>query len=340
MSRAGGTRALWFTAPHTAELREEVVGGPARDEVQVDAIYSLVSAGTEMNVYRGQVASAAEIALPTIRGAFPFPIKFGYQVVGKVVVAGDESGFEPGDIVFCQHPHQERFTVEASVPITFRLPPDVPALNAVFSSLYRTAVNCLLDVPVRIGDCVAVSGLGIVGSFCAHLARKTAHKLLLIDPVPKRRELAQWIGADVAVDPEHVAEAVAELTDGRGVDVFIEASGAPPALQTAIRSIGVEGTIAAVAWYGTREVPLVLTPEFHFRRPRVVSSWVGMIGSGQQARWTPERQRQVALAGVATIDVARLVTHRFPFAEAAQAYQLIDSHSEETLAVVLDYAED
>jgi threonine dehydrogenase-like Zn-dependent dehydrogenase len=194
-------------------------------------------------------------------------------------------------------------------------------------------------VPVRVGECVAVSGLGIVGSFCAQLARKTAHRLLLVDPAPKRRELATWIGADAVVAPEDVAEAVAELTDGRGMDVFVEASGAPTALQTALRSIAVEGTIAAVAWYGTREVPLVLTPEFHFRRPRVVSSWVGMIGSGNQARWTAERQREVAFDAVAVLDVERLVTHRIPFADAPSAYELIDTHPEQTLGVLLDYEE-
>jgi len=333
------TRALWFTAPRTAELREEAVREPEAGEVQVQALCSLVSAGTEMNVYRGQVGSAAEVALPTVAGEFPFPIKYGYQVVGRVVVAGDASGYETGDRVFCQHPHQERFTVDARVPIVFPLPPAVPVLTAAFSSLYRTALNCLLDVPVRVGECVAVSGLGVVGSFCAHLARKTAGKLLLIDPAPRRRELAAWIGADAVVAPDEAPAAVAELSDGRGMDVIIEASGAPAALQAALRSIATEGTIAAVAWYGTREVPLVLTPEFHFRRPRIISSWVGMIGSGQQARWTPERQRAVALAGVGEIDVERLVTQRFAFADAPQAYELIDQHPEETLGVVLDYEE-
>ena len=334
-----GSRALWFAAPRTAELREEEVVAPAAGEVQVEAICSLVSAGTEMNVYRGQVGSEAEVGLPAVGGTFPFPIKFGYQVVGTVVAAGEGSGLAAGDRVFCQHPHQERFTLEARVPLVLALPPDVPPLAAAFSSLYRTALNCLLDVPVRVGECVAVSGLGVVGSFCAHLARKTAHRLLLVDPAPRRRELAAWIGADAVVHPDEVPGAVEELSDGRGVDVFVEASGAPAALQTAVRSIAVEGTIAAVAWYGTREVPLVLSPEFHFRRPRIVSSFVGMIGSGQQARWTPERQREVALAGVAGLDVERLVTHRFPFAEAPRAYELIDSHPEETLAVVLDYEE-
>jgi threonine dehydrogenase-like Zn-dependent dehydrogenase len=333
------TRALWFTAPRSAELREATVVEPRRNEVQVEAICSLVSSGTEMNVYRGQVGSAAEVALPTVEGTFPFPLKYGYQVVGRVVAAGEDSRFGTGDRVFCQHPHQERFTVDARVPIVFPLPPDLPPVKAAFSSLYRTALNCLLDVPVRVGECVAVSGLGVVGSFCAQLARKTAHKLLLVDPAPKRRELASWIGADAVVGPEDAAEAVEELSEGRGMDVFVEASGAPAALQTALRSIAVEGTIAAVAWYGTREVPLVLTPEFHFRRPRIVSSWVGMIGSGHQARWTPERQRAVAFAAVAAIDVERLVTHTIPFAEAPRAYELIDSHPEQTLAVLLDYEE-
>jgi threonine dehydrogenase-like Zn-dependent dehydrogenase len=64
-----------------------------------------------------------------------------------------------------------------------------------------------------------------------------------------------------------------------------------------------------------------------------------MIGSGNQARWTAERQREVAFAAVAELDVERLVTHTFPFRDAPQAYELIDTQPEQTLAVLLDYEE-
>src|SRR3546814_1630717 len=71
------------------------------------------------------------------------------------------------------------------------------------------------------------------------------------------------MGADAVVDPSEVASVVAELSQGRGVDTFIETSGAPPALQTAITNTGERGSVVVPAWYGTRPVSLSLSPEFH-----------------------------------------------------------------------------
>src|SRR5204862_310824 len=81
-------------------------------------------------------------------------------------------------------------------------------------------------------------------------------------------------------------DAVRELSDGRGADVAIEASGAPAALQSAIVATGQEGTIVAISFFGKKTVPLVLSPEFHYRRQRLISSQVSTIGSGLQPRWT------------------------------------------------------
>src|SRR3546814_18505463 len=92
-----------------------------------------------------------------------------------------------------------------------------------------------------VGEVVALSGLGIIGSLTAHLVRKSAGKLILIDPAAERRARSAWMGADAVVDPSEVASVVAELSQGRGVDTFIETSGAPPALQrSAERRLGNE----------------------------------------------------------------------------------------------------
>src|SRR5882757_6367413 len=100
-------RALWFTAPRQAELRAEEVGDPGPGEIVVRALSSLVSAGTEMQVYRGKVESEQLVNLPTTGGTFPFPIKFAYQIVGEVEEAGAGAGYAVGDRVFSYHPHQE-----------------------------------------------------------------------------------------------------------------------------------------------------------------------------------------------------------------------------------------
>lgn len=339
MENDRAARALWIIDKRSAELRDETLPatlGPM--DVLVRAECSLVSAGSEMNVYRGETSSAPEVVLPLMGGTLPFPVKYGYQVVGTVIEAGSASGHAVGERVFVRHPHQDLFAVDASSPtVLYAIPAGVEAERVAFVGLCRVALNCRLDAPVRVGDCVAVSGLGVIGSLCAHLARRTAHTLVAIDPLPQRRELAAWLHADATVAPEDAIAAIAELTNGRGVDVFIEASGAPPALQTGLDCTATEGTIVVPAWYGTRPVSLTLTPAFHFRRLRVISSFVGMIGSGLQPRWSWERQIGAALAELEDVPVASLITHRVPFAEAPRAYSLIDERPVETLGVLLDY---
>src|SRR5687767_7501212 len=80
--------ALWLTAPRTAELRREVVPPPGPGEVRVRAIASALSQGTELLVYRGEVSPDLPLDLPTLRGSFAFPIKYGYASVGRIADVG------------------------------------------------------------------------------------------------------------------------------------------------------------------------------------------------------------------------------------------------------------
>jgi 2-desacetyl-2-hydroxyethyl bacteriochlorophyllide A dehydrogenase len=331
----GTARGLWFASPRAAELRSEAVEPPGENEILVRALYSLVSSGTETNVYRGEAVSALEVGLPTRKGEFPFPIQFGYQVVGRVETAGANAEYADGDLVFCQHPHQDRFVV--STDFVYPVVEGLSPRTAAFSNLCNVALNCHLDVPVRIGDCCVVSGLGTIGTFAAHLARRTAGTLVLVDPLAARRRFAQSVGADAVVAPADAAAAIAELSRSRGADVYIEASGAPAALQAAVESTGVEGTVAVISYYGSRRVELTLSPQFHLRRQRIVSSMVGMVGSGLQPRWDKRRQMETAMQLVAGLDVESMITHELPFRLAPEAYGLIDAGADDTLGVLLDY---
>jgi len=339
VSGAGGrpARALWFEAARTAVVRDEVARDPGPGEVQVEAVCSLVSAGSELAAYRGELPADADVGIESVEGSFRFPVKFGYQVIGRVVETGPCTRLGVGDRVFAQHPHQDRFTLRDDERTLFRLPDELDPARAAFIGLYRVALNCLHDVPVRPGDCVAVSGLGVVGTFCAHLAAKVAGSLVLVDPAPGRRALASWIGADALVEPQEAREAVRALSDGRGTDVFIEASGAPGALQVAIDCSATEGTIGVVSWYGTRPVVLDLGSRFHTARLRLVSSWVGLVATEASRRWTVARQRAAACRELARLDVDRLVTHTVAFEDAPSAYALCDRSPDEALGVLLEY---
>ena len=329
---------VWFTAPRTAELRAEEVAPPAAGELQVRAIRSMVSPGSEMNLYRGE-GNLPGLYSTTAVGQLPFPIKFGYEIVGEVRAVGSGvSGWQVGDLAFCAHPHQDFFNLPADGQAAMPLPTRTDPRTAVFSALFRTSLNSLLDTPVRPGDRVAVSGLGLVGLFCAYLARSAASRLVVIDPLPERRRSADWVRADAVVDPAEAGTAIHELTDGRGVDLFIEASGNPRALQLGLETTGAGGSINATAWYGTRRAELQLSPEFHLRRQRILSSQIRGLAEGQHAGWDNQRALAYAIEEVEKIGPGRLITHELPFEQAPDAYRLIDRTPELTLGVHLTYA--
>lgn len=325
-------RAVWFDGPRQAALRTEAIASPAGNEILVRSIHSLVSAGSEIALYKGE-GNLPDLLLPTARGTLPFPVKFAYQTVGEVLEAGADSGYAPGDKVFAGHPHQDVFTIAAGM--CNRIPDDIDPLRAQFAGMFGVAHQVHLQCPVRPGEIVAISGLGLIGQFAAFLARLSAGRLILIDPLALRRQQSAWIGADAVVGPEDAAEAIAALSGELGVDKFIETSGAPPALQTAIDNTATLGTIAVPAWYGTRPVHLSLSPQFHLRSLKIVS--IHSFNLDEDNRWDQPRKFRVAFDFLRLIDVNPLISHRIPFERAPEAYRLLAEHPETAMAVLLTH---
>lgn len=323
--------AVWFTGPGRIELRDAPVREPGDGEITVRATRSLISAGTEMLVYRGETMPGDRMP-PTSEGRFPFPTKYGYQVVGRVIAAGPGSGYAEGDRVFARHPHQDVFTIAAQPTLVARIPDGVTDESATFLNLTRVALTGVLDVPVRPTEVVAVFGQGIVGMMCARIAGRGAGAVVVADPFPARRELALGYGVDAAVDPRDVAAAVAGLSHGRGADVVYEASGAPAALQSAIEIAADRGEVVAISFYGRREVALRLAPEFHFRRLRITSSQMT-----DQPRWDWARRTEASFRLLERMSTDRMVSATVPFVRAAEAYELVDSDPAHVLGVLLDY---
>jgi 2-desacetyl-2-hydroxyethyl bacteriochlorophyllide A dehydrogenase len=324
-------QGLWFTGVRRTELRAAAVREPGPNEVLVRAVASLISAGTEMLIYRGET-TPDEFLPPTSEGTFPFPVKYGYQCVGRVEQAGGASGYRVGERVFARHPHQDLFTIRADPTLVTRLPDGLDDEAATFINLARVALTAHLDAPVRVGETAVVFGQGIVGLMCARLARLTAARVVVVDQIPMRRELGLRYGADAAASPEDVRAVVEQVSGGRGADITFEASGAPRALQSAIEVTGADGQIVVVSYYGTRQVELRLAPEFHFRRHRLISSQ-----AGAQPRWDWVRRTEATLELLSRLSVAEMISARVPFPEAPKAYTLADEHPDQVLGVLLDY---
>jgi 2-desacetyl-2-hydroxyethyl bacteriochlorophyllide A dehydrogenase len=323
-------RSVWFTRPRTLEIRDEVVATPGPRDVRIRSIASAISHGTEMLVFRGQVPESAELDLPTLKGSFAFPIKYGYASVGRIIETGASvADHAVGDVVFALHPHQTEYVVPSE--LTIKLPHGIDPVLGVFLANIETAITVALDAAPRLGERAIVFGQGVVGLLITQLLRRTGvQELVVVDPVEPRRELALSFGADAALQDGRAA-------DGQDFDVAIEASGSPDALDAALRSVAFGATVVVSSWYGTKPVPVLLGGPFHRGRLRIVSTQVGTIDSALQPRWTRERRMVLACDLLPRLQLEPLISHRIPFENAAHAYRLVDEHAANTVQVVLTY---
>jgi 2-desacetyl-2-hydroxyethyl bacteriochlorophyllide A dehydrogenase len=333
-------RSLWFVGPRRVEIRESVVRPPGEGEVQVRALCSAISHGTEMLVYRGEAPSNLSLdpVIPTLDGSFDLPVKYGYSSAGLVVATGPGvKRLGEGDVVFAFNPHESCYTLPES--FTVKLPPELDPTRGVFFASVETAINAMLDAAPLIGERIAIIGQGAIGLLMTQLARRAGASLIVTsDLFEKRRALSLALGADFAFDPANasLAARIHELTGGAGADVVIEASGRPETMDEAIRAAALEGRVVVVSWYGNRRAPVALGDAFHRKRLTIKGSQVSNVASGLAPRWSIERRRELAVSYLDELRLNELITHALPFSEAAAGYRLLDERPEETVQIILD----
>jgi 2-desacetyl-2-hydroxyethyl bacteriochlorophyllide A dehydrogenase len=333
-----------ITAPREVELLDAPTPSPDRGQVLIRTAYSGVSAGTEMNVYRGvapQWSQRQDPATGLFLGDQPewsYPLVYGYANVGVVEELGPAvSGVSVGDTVFSYRPHCRRVVADATdvVPL-----PELPDLRrGVFLANLNTALTGVLDARPSLGSAVVVSGLGVIGLLVTQLVRRAGVGLLIgVDPVEQRRQLALEAGADLVYDPgEPVPELVRERTAGRGADIVIEVSGAPAALGQAIRTAGFNALVVAMSWYGGSFEGVTLSGEFHHNRVRIQSAQMGAVNPDLGPLWSIERRMALATELLAQLPLERYITHEFRPEHAGEAYAMLDRLAEPALQCVFDF---
>jgi 2-desacetyl-2-hydroxyethyl bacteriochlorophyllide A dehydrogenase len=331
-------QSLYFIAPQQVELRANELAAPAAGELQVLALYSAISAGTEMLLYRGEAPSAlqADSNISALQGNLACPLKYGYSMVGRVSAlgAGADSAWQDR-LVFAFNPHETAFNPrpEDLQP----LPAGVEAQDAAFLANMETAVNLILDGEPRLGERVVVLGQGVVGLLTtALLAQHPLGALLTLDDLPHRRQHSAQMGAQHTLASDELTKA-RSLLGPRGADLVYELSGDPVALDTALALVGPNGRVVVGSWYGQRRAPIDLGGHFHRGRIKLISSQVSNIGPALSGRWDRARRFDVAWQHLGAIQPSRLVSHRFPFAQAPEAYALLASASPDVLGVLFTY---
>ncbi len=318
-----------------AALKEMPVpqAGPGELLVRVKAT---AICGTDVHIYEWTKYAQERIKTPMV---------FGHEFAGEVVSVGaGVTSFRPGDHVAgethipCGHcemcltgrEHICRdmkilgvhvpgiFSEFAVIPetIAWKLPEHVPyEAGAVYEPM-GVAVHAVFAGDVA-AKTVLVTGSGPIGLAAIGVAKALgAARVIATDRSPRRLELAREWGADETVDVStggaDVVSRVAELTGKEGVDVVIEASGAPPAIRDGFAALRRGGRVVLFG-LPSDEVRLDLVNQVVYKEATIK----GITGRVMWATW----YQLTRLVDSGAVAPERLVTHRHPLSEYERAFE-------------------
>ncbi|WP_221584605.1 zinc-binding alcohol dehydrogenase [Microbacterium sp. G2-8] len=338
-----------FTSPHHVELVETASAPLTPGSVRVETWYSGISAGTELTAYRGTnpyLTSAwdAENRL-FVPGepSFGYPVQgWGYSEVGQIVeIADDVEGLAVGDVVHGIWGHRSDAVLPAAALQGRVMPNDADPILGTFARVGAIALNGVLAADVRLGEQVAVFGQGVIGLLATKFATLSGGRVLAVDAMGKRLERAARFGASevvpVGVDGG-AGRRIRELTGG-GADSAIELSGSDRALHEAVRSVTVEGLVAASGFYQGGASGLNLGEEFHHNRVRIVASQISGVPVGLGGRWDQPRlvRTVMGLFLSGAVDAADLVTDVVDATDVAGIFERLDSGDADVLQATLRF---
>jgi alcohol dehydrogenase len=196
--------------------------------------------------------------------------------------------------------------------------------------IFSTGLSGAESGQIRVGDSVAVFAQGPIG-LCATLGAKLKGASLIIgvDPMEARLATARQFGANVLLNPNQtdVVAAIKKLTDGRGVDVAIEALGRQETFETALRSIRPGGTLSSLGVYSGKLVAPYEAIYAGLADQKVVTT---LCPGGKE-----RMRRLMAMVEHRRVDLTPLVTHRFALDDIEEAFDLFSHQSGGVLKVAL-----
>jgi threonine dehydrogenase-like Zn-dependent dehydrogenase len=295
------------------------------------------------NPYLDKSWNPATRQFETASASWSFPMAaFSYEEVGRIVeVAPGVTKVGEGDLIWGAWGHRSQHVASADWASVRVLRPGVDPVNGIFAQIGGIALNAVLDADIHVGEYVAIFGQGVPGQMAAQLAKANGGTVIAVDRLDSR--LAQSVAADFTVNSAAVdaATRIKDITGGRGADVSIEISGAYPALHDAIRSTAYNSKVVVSGFFQGDGAGLRLGEEFHHNRIELVCSQIGGVNRGLDHRWDRLRLDQTVMQLIAAgrVDFARLITHRFPAAQAQQAFDLLRDAPGEALQIVLTFGE-
>jgi len=302
-------------------------------------------------------------AVQAVRSRLDQPQSPGYSSAGTIIAVGEGvTDLQAGDRVACAGAGFATHAEVACVPrlLVARIPSRGPVTNeevsfdeAAFATLGAVALHGIRTAEAKLGDLVAVIGLGLLGQLTVQLLKAAGCRVLGMDIDPSRADLGQRMGAEAAASSASAfRELCRQFSRSLGTDsvlIAAETSSSDPvnlagsiardrAIVVAVGTVGMD--IERKGFY-EKELDFRISRSYGPGRYDTAFEQKGRDYPIGYVRWTETRNMEAFLQLLAggKINVGSLITHRFPIERAQSAYELITANSRQpSLGVVIQYS--
>jgi predicted dehydrogenase/threonine dehydrogenase-like Zn-dependent dehydrogenase len=297
--------------------------------------------------------------ISAVRSRLDQPGAPGYSSAGTVVGVGEGiTDLRVGDRVACAGAGYAVHAELACVPrlLVAKIPPgsETNFDEAAFTTVGAVALHGIRIAEVKLGDVVAVIGLGLLGQLTVQMLKASGCRVLGMDLVPARAQLALRLGADgVTTSAAEFREMCLQHSSGNGADevmIAAETSSSDPVnLAAAIArdravvvAVGTVGLDIQRKLYYEKELDFRISRSYGPGRYDTAYEQKGRDYPIGHVRWTETRNMEafLQLLDVGKLNLQALITHRFPVDKARSAYELISGKNQElSLGVLITYPE-
>ena len=345
--------------------------------VLVEVAYSLISTGTELSSVQSSGQSLVKKALEQpekirklwdhlrsqgiqktiakVQGQLDLASPLGYSCSGIVIQVGEDiTDIRPGDRVACAGAGIANHAEIVLVPrnLTVKVPDGCSLQDAASMTLGAIAMQGVRRADLRLGEVVAVIGLGLLGQITVQLLKAAGCKVIGVDLSERRVSLAKHLGADAAFCPTeiNIINEIRHMTGDHGVDATIitAASTGNALVQQAMEITRKKGRVVIVGAVGLglnrspfyeKEIDFLISCSYGPGRYDDQYEKKGADYPFAYVRWTENRNMQEYLHLVTDgkVQLSRILEREYELSDVSKAYEELQSGTEKPLGVLLRY---
>ncbi|KAA3656575.1 MAG: oxidoreductase [Calditrichaeota bacterium] len=285
-------------------------------------------------------------------------IPTGYSAAGEVIEISDEiDDISVGDLVACAGAGVANHAEYVNVPrnLVMKLPEGLDCKRAATVTLGGIALQGVRRGNFKLGEFVAVVGLGFLGQLTVQMLAASGCRVIAIDYNEKRKALAQNYGAEMTFNPntnEKLENEIFHYTNGYGVDgvIFTAATDSNQALSTAFKMCRKKGRVILVGVSGMRidrndiypkELDFLISTSYGPGRYDDSYEFDGNDYPYAYVRWTENRNMEEYLRLIVKnfIHIDELIQKIYPHSESTTAFSELNNNTEKPIVALFKYPE-